>query len=84
MFYSGVIHIGISDHSLISVVGKFVIPKHVRNVKNFSEKDFLFDLSQIPWEKRLLQTQTYAGSSGNLFFLKLQNTYAGSSGNLFF
>ena len=49
--YSGVIHIGISDHSLITVVRKFTTPKYVacakeaRNLKNFSEKDFLFDLS---------------------------------------
>ena len=40
--------------SLISVVRKFTTPKYVgcvkeiRNLKNFSEKDFVFDLSQIP------------------------------------
>ena len=53
---SGVIHLGISDHSLIFVVRKFFTPKsrqnvrYVRNFKNFNATDFLNDLSQMPWE----------------------------------
>ena len=52
---SGVIHIGLSDHSLIYAVRKFSIPKRrqvikqVRNLKHFSEKDFISDLQNIPW-----------------------------------
>ena len=54
---SGVIHIGLSDHSLIYVVRKFSIPKRrqvikqVRNLKHFSEKDFISDLQNIPWHE---------------------------------
>ena len=53
---SGVIHLGISDHSLIFAVRKFFTPKsrqnarYVRNFKNFNATVFLNDLSQIPWE----------------------------------
>ena len=53
---SGVIHLGISDHSLIFAVRKFFTPKsrqnvrYVRNFKNFNATDFLNDLSQMPWE----------------------------------
>jgi hypothetical protein len=54
---SGVIHRGISDHSLIFAIRKFFTPKsrqnvrYVRNFKNFNATDFLNDLSQMPWEK---------------------------------
>ena len=53
---TGVVHIGISDHSLIYVVRKFCLPKsrestkYVRNFKNFDAEDFRRDISQIPWE----------------------------------
>ena len=53
---SGVIHLGISDHSLIFAVRKFFTPKsrenvrYVRTFKNFNATDFLNDLSQMPWE----------------------------------
>ena len=53
---SGVIHLGISYHSLIFAVRNFFTPKsrqnarYVRNFKNFNATDFLNDLSQIPWE----------------------------------
>jgi hypothetical protein len=53
---SGVIHLGISDHSLIFAVRNFFTPKsrknvrYVRNFKNFNATDFLNDLSQMPWE----------------------------------
>ena len=49
---SGVIHIGLSDHSLIYMVRKFSIPKRrqvlkqVRNLKHFSEEDL-----NIAWKK---------------------------------
>jgi hypothetical protein len=53
---SGVIHLGISDHSLIFAIRNFFTPKsqqnvrYVRNFKNFNATDFLNDLSQMPWE----------------------------------
>ena len=59
--HSGVIHLGISDHSMIYAVRKLIIPKSdskikiVRNFKNFNVNDFLRDLSQIPWETMVTQ-----------------------------
>ena len=53
---SGVVHIGISDHSLIYAVRKFTLPKSrervkiARNFKNFNANDFLSDIFQISWE----------------------------------
>ena len=53
---SGVIHLGISDHSLIYAVRKFIPLKgrqktrKVRNFKNFIENDFIQDVSQLPWD----------------------------------
>ena len=52
---SGVVHLGISDHSLIHVVLKFSLPKWcksvktARNFKNFRANNFLNDILQIPW-----------------------------------
>ena len=52
----GDIYLGISDHSLVFTVRKFVAPKswknvrYVRNFKNFDTTAFLNDLSQMPWE----------------------------------
>ena len=52
---SGVVHIGISDHSLTYVVRKFIPPKskpitkEVRNFKRFVEEDFINDLKGVPW-----------------------------------
>ena len=57
---SGVIHLGISDHSLINAVRKFNSPKCrerlklVRNFKNFNATDFVWDISQISWESVVL------------------------------
>ena len=56
---SGVIHIGVSDHSLIYAVRKFIpnkrgqIKKEVRNLKHFVKEDFIYDLLKPllpPWE----------------------------------
>lgn len=54
---SGVIHLGISDHSLVFAVRKFSLPKsgqtkvrEVRDFKNFVENDFIQDVSQLPWD----------------------------------
>ena len=49
------VHLGISDHSLIYAVRKFSLPKSrksvkiARNFKNFGANDFLNDIFQIPW-----------------------------------
>ena len=55
---SGVIHTGISDHSLIYTIRKISIITHkneeniaeIRNMKNFNEQQFLNDLSNQSWE----------------------------------
>ena len=54
---SGVIHIGVSDHSLIYAVRKFIPNKcgpikkrGFRNLKDFVKEDFIYDLLNIPWE----------------------------------
>ena len=47
-----IIHLGISDHSLIYAVRKFAVPKtrpiikEVRNFKHFVEVDFINDLNR--------------------------------------
>ena len=51
---TGVIHFGISDHSLIYAVHKFKLPKsnptvrEVRDFKHFSADEFRADLLQVP------------------------------------
>ena len=53
---TGVIHFGISDHSLIYAVRKFKLPKsnptikEVRDFKHFSTDKFRADLHQAPWD----------------------------------
>ena len=52
---SGVIHVGMSDHSLVYAVKKYVILKHkptvreVRDYKRFNADGFLLDLAKMPW-----------------------------------
>ena len=52
---SGVIHLGMSDHSLVYAVRKFVISKpkptvrEVRDFKRFNAECFLWDLAEMPW-----------------------------------
>jgi hypothetical protein len=52
----GVLHLGISDHSLLYAVSKFELPKsrptikEVRDFKHFSESQFRADLLQVPWD----------------------------------
>ena len=53
---SGVIHLGISDHSLVYLVRKFSLPKtrqtarEIRNFKNFDESGFIQEISLLPWD----------------------------------
>ena len=50
------IHLGISDHSLVYLVRKFTPPKSrkaarkIRNFKNFVESDSIQDISTVPWD----------------------------------
>ena len=55
---SGVIHTGISDHSLIFEIKKINFRKkrkinilEVRNMKRFNDQRFLEDLMNRPWEQ---------------------------------
>ena len=56
---SGVVHFGITDHSLIFAIRKFTLPKtrknssmirEVRDFKNFVQNDFINDISRLPWD----------------------------------
>ena len=53
---SGVIHTGISDHSLVFAIRKISVIKkqehtvEIRNMKNFSEEKFIAELSKQEWE----------------------------------
>ena len=53
---SGVIHTGISDHSLVFAIRKISVTKNreniveTRNMKNFDDKKFIEDLMQQHWE----------------------------------
>jgi hypothetical protein len=71
---SDIVHVGISDHSLILAVRKFRIDKskknttYFRNFKRFSSNDFLTDLSQVQWETVVsMRIQICAGKFGVLF-----------------
>ena len=53
---SGVIHTGISDHSLVFAIRKISVIKkqehtvEIRNMKNFNEEKFIAELSKQEWE----------------------------------
>ena len=76
---SGVIHTGISDHSMIYAIRKINITIHknveniseIRNMKNFNGQNFLNDLLQQPWENiSLLTIRMVCGTLGKNYFLK--------------
>ncbi|CAB4014189.1 Hypothetical predicted protein, partial [Paramuricea clavata] len=55
---SGIVHLGISAHSLIFAIRKLTLPKsgktspsvrEVRDFKSFVQKYFIHDISQLPW-----------------------------------
>ena len=56
IFQFGVIHLGISDHSLVYAQRKFSLPKSgprykdVRNFKNLNENQVILDVMLLPWE----------------------------------
>lgn len=53
---NGVVHDGLSDHSLIFAIRKFILPKskikskEAHNLTYFNENDFALNLSLLPWE----------------------------------
>jgi len=53
---TGVIHLGILDHSLIYAVRKFAVPKtrpaikEVRNFQHFVDVDFIDELCRVSWQ----------------------------------
>ena len=55
IYASGVINLGISDHSLIYAVRKFMLAKtnlgvrEIRDYKHFDTELFLEDFSRMPW-----------------------------------
>ena len=69
---SGVIHLGISDHSLVYALRKFSLPKSypkckdVRNFKNFNENQFILDVMLLPWE--LVYQHNDPNLYGKIFF----------------
>ena len=75
---SGVIHLGISDHSLIYALRKFMLPKtnpgvrEIRDYKHFDAELFVEDLSLMPWNEiqQYSITPTHVGMYGNPFFLR--------------
>jgi len=82
---SGVIHLGILDHSLIYAVGKFMLPKaspcvrEIRDYKFFDAELFLEDLSQMPWNA--IQQFNNPNSCWNVwksFFTETLNKHAPS------
>ena len=53
---SGLIHLGISDHSMIFAVKSITVPKsrhttrEIRDYKYFVESDFIEEILQVPWD----------------------------------
>ena len=76
--HAGVIHVGISDHSLIYAVHKFKplkrrpTIKNVRNFKHFSETEFISDLTNIPWQT------IFTTSDPNLSWNKWKELFIGT------
>ena len=73
----GVLHLGISDHSLVYAVRKLELPKsrptikEVRDFKHFSESQFRADLLQVdPGIQFATMILIHAGLYGNQFFTK--------------
>ena len=80
---SGVIHFGISDHSLVFAVRKYILPKtrqkvrNVRDYKNFVVNDFLADILQVPWDTVLqFDNPNMCWQVWKSFFLERHDSYA--------
>jgi hypothetical protein len=82
---SGVVHLGISDHSLIyatrklnSVIkGNFQNSVEFRNFRKFNVESFLSDLYMLPWvELDCKKMWMKCGNAGKPYFFKcLTNTH---------
>ena len=83
---SGVIHIGISDHSLIYAIRKInpatktgtnIRTIEFRNMKRFDQQQFIADLLGQPWERIILQKDTNSmWSCWKEMFLEILNKHA--------
>ena len=81
---SGVLHLGISDHSMVYAVRKFSIPtkntqKHVttRSFKNFKSDAFREELKSVPWDIiNKCNTPDKMVDLWESMFLKIANTHA--------
>jgi len=81
---SGVVHIGVSDHSMVFAVRKFAIPsknthKHVttRSFKNFNANAFREDLKSAPWDSlRNCTTPDEMVEIWKNMFLKIADAHA--------
>ena len=73
---SGVVHTGISDHSLVFAIRKICVGKKVenkieiRNMKKFNAEKFVKDLKKQPWQNIyfLPKTQMKCGKFGRNYF----------------
>ena len=83
-FHTGVIHNGISDHSLIYAIRKIKVFQktddcvEIRNMKNFNEsllKNFLISNFGNPYTS-FTRIRTLCGNYGKSFFLEILNKYA--------
>ena len=76
----GVLHLSISDHSLVYVVRKFELPKsrpsikEVRDFKYFS--DFRADLLQVPWDTICYDDPNTCWIVWKSFFNEILNKHA--------
>ena len=83
---SGVVHTGISDHSLAFAIRKISVVKtdkhsiEIRNMKNFNENKFISELMQQHWKiyTIVLKIQMPCGKFGKVYFLEVLDKHAPS------
>ena len=79
---AGVLHLSISDHSLVYAVRKFELPKsrpsikEVRDFKYFSDSDFRADLMQVPWDTICYDDPNTCWIVWKSFFNEILNKHA--------
>ncbi len=79
---AGVLHLGISDHSLVYAVSKFELSKsrpsikEVRDFKYFSDSDFRADLMQVPWDTICYDDPNTCWIVWKSFFNEILNKHA--------
>ena len=79
---AGVLHLSISDHSLVYAVRKFELPKsrpsikEVRDFKYFSDSEFRADLLQVPWDTICYDDPNTCWIVWKSFFNEILNKHA--------